>query len=96
MLREGVPHKHLEGSSVYMYFPCSSLENKLFGTHQTSFLPVEALEFSELKAPLVHTFFPPMLRGEFPLGTTILPTGLTPEYCGKGPQSNESYERENP
>ena len=23
-------------------------------------------------------------------------TGLTPEYCGKRPQSNESYERENP
>ena len=59
MLREGVPHKHLEGSLVYMYFPSFSLENKPFGIHQTSFLPVEALEFSELKTPLVYTFFPP-------------------------------------
>ena len=42
---EGVPHKHLEGSLVYMYFPSLSLENKLFGIHQTSFLPVEALSF---------------------------------------------------
>ena len=42
MLREGVPNNHLEGSLVYMYFPSFSLENKLFGIHQTSFLPVEA------------------------------------------------------
>ena len=42
-----------------MYFPSFSLENKLFGIHQTSFLPVEALEFSELKTSLVYTFFPP-------------------------------------
>ena len=41
---------------IYLSF---SLENKLFGIHQTSFLPVEALEFSELKTPLVYTFFPP-------------------------------------
>ena len=38
MLRKGVPHKHLEGSLVYMYFPPFSLENKLLGIHQTSFL----------------------------------------------------------
>ena len=31
-----------------MYFPAFSLENKLFGIHQASFLPVETLEFSEL------------------------------------------------
>ena len=39
-------------------FPSFSLENKLFGIHQTSFFPVQALEFSELKTPLVYTFFP--------------------------------------
>ena len=33
MLRERVPHKHLEGSLVYMYVPSFSLENKLFGIH---------------------------------------------------------------
>ena len=44
---------------VYV-FPAFSLENKLFGIHQTSFLPVEALEFSELKIPLVYTCFPPI------------------------------------
>ena len=44
---------------MYMYFPAFSLETKLFGIHQTSFLPVEALEFSELKTPLVYAFFPP-------------------------------------
>ena len=45
-----------------MYFSSFSLENKLFGKHQTSLLPVEALEFSELKTPLVYTFFPPTQR----------------------------------
>ena len=34
-----------------------SLENKLFGIHQEPFLPVEAIELSELKTPLVYTFF---------------------------------------
>ena len=34
----------------------------LFGIHQTSFLPVEALEFSELKTPLVYAFCPPIRR----------------------------------
>ena len=43
---------------VYMYFPSVSLEHKLFGIHQTSFLLAEALEFSEPKTPLVYTFFP--------------------------------------
>ena len=47
------PHKHLEGSLAYMYFHSFSLESKRFGIHQTSILPVEALEFSELKTPLV-------------------------------------------
>ena len=51
-----VPNNHLEGSSVYVSFPSFSLENKLFAIHQTSFWPVEAFEFSELKTPLVHTF----------------------------------------
>ena len=45
-----------------MYFLPFSLENKLFGIHQTSFLPAEALEFSELKTPLVYTFFPSNIR----------------------------------
>ena len=49
MLCEEVPLKHLGGSLVYMLFAFLFLENKLFGIHQTSFLPVEALEFSELK-----------------------------------------------
>ena len=39
-----------------MYYPSFSLENKLLGIHQTSFLPVEALEFSVLQTPLVYTF----------------------------------------
>ena len=39
-----------EGSLVYMRFAPLSLENKLFGVHHL-FLPVEALEFSELKTP---------------------------------------------
>ena len=63
ILREGVLHKHLQSSLVYTYFPSFSLENKLFGRHQTSFLPFEALEFSELKTPLVYTFCPSNLRG---------------------------------
>ena len=41
---------------MYMYFPPLSLENKLYGIHQTSFLPVAALELSELKTPLVYIF----------------------------------------
>ena len=49
---------------MYLYFTPFSLENKLFGMHQTSFLPVEALEFSELTTPLVYTFFPPKQRHE--------------------------------
>ena len=51
---------------MYMHFSFFSFENKLFGIHQTPFLPVEALEFSELKTPLVYTFFPATtLRKEF-------------------------------
>ena len=38
MLCEEVPSEHLEGSLVYMPFSFFSLENKLFGIHQTSFL----------------------------------------------------------
>ena len=45
---------------MYMYFPSFSLENKLFGIYQNSVLPVEELEFAELKTPLVKTFFPPI------------------------------------
>ena len=45
-----------------MYFPSFSLENKLFAIHQTSFSPVEELEFSELKTPLVYTFSPPIIE----------------------------------
>ena len=61
MLCEEVPHTHTHththtpGRLFGVYFP---LENKLFGIHQASFLPVEALKFSELKTPLVYTFFP--------------------------------------
>ena len=62
MLREGVPNNHLEGSLVYMYFPPFSLDNKLFGiTPNLFFWPVETLEFSELKTPLVYTFSLPRL-----------------------------------
>ena len=42
-----------------MYFPSFSLENKLFGIHQTSFLPVEALAIKLLsnnrRAPSLRT-----------------------------------------
>ena len=44
-----------------MFFPLFSLENQLFGIHQTSFSPVGEVEFSELKTPLVYTFFPPII-----------------------------------
>ena len=44
-------------SKAFFSFFLPSLENKLLGIHQTSFLPVEALEFSELKTPLVYTVF---------------------------------------
>ena len=44
---------------ISLAFPLTTSENKLFGIHQTSFLPVEALEFSERKTPLVYTFLPP-------------------------------------
>ena len=49
---------------MYMFFSFFSLEleNKLLGKHQTSFLPAEALDSSELKTPLVYTFFPPFSR----------------------------------
>ena len=40
-----------------MHFPSFSLENKLFWHTPNPFLPVEALEFSELQTPLVYTFF---------------------------------------
>ena len=43
----------LFGVYVFSFF---SLENKLSGIHQTSFLTVEALELLELKTPLVYTF----------------------------------------
>ena len=72
ILCEEVPHTHTHTHThtpgrlfgVYVS-PLFSLENKffaqVFGIHQTSFLPVEALELSELKAPLVYTFFPPKM-----------------------------------
>ena len=44
---------------ISLAFPLKTSENKLFGIHQISFLPVEALDFSERKTPLVYTFFPP-------------------------------------
>ena len=34
------------------------LKTSIWGIHQTSFWPVEALDFSELKTPLVYTFSP--------------------------------------
>ena len=71
------PQKHLEASLVYMYFPAFPLENKLYGIHQTSFLPVKELDFSELKTPLVYTLFLPK-EGQTYRRT---PTGL---YSRKG------------
>ena len=49
--------EHLGGSLVHMHFSFFPLKNKLFDIHQTPLLPVEALEFSDLKTPLVYTFF---------------------------------------
>ena len=79
ILREGVPHKHLEGSlvCVYVFSFFFSFENKLSREHQTSFLPVEALEFSELKIPLVYTFFPSECV-EGSEAATMYSAGLTP------------------
>ena len=45
MLREGVRNNRIEGSLMYMYFPSFSLENKLFGIHQTSFCLFRHLSF---------------------------------------------------
>ena len=59
ILREGVPHKHLEGSlCICIFLPFSFFFHwkPAFWYTQTSFLPVDALEFSELKTPLVYTF----------------------------------------
>ena len=49
---------------MFLHFSFFSLENKLFGVHQTPFLPVEVLEFLELKTPLVYTFFPPRVLSD--------------------------------
>ena len=43
---------------MYMFLPFFSLENKLLVYIKPPFLPVEELEPSELKTPLVYTFFP--------------------------------------
>ena len=74
-----VPHRHLEGVLVYTYFPSFSLENKVFGIHQTSFLPVVALEFSELKTPLVYTFFAPIVKQSTKQGNA---RGASEVRCG--------------
>ena len=59
ILREGVPHKHLEASLVYMHFPSFPLENKLFGKQhcntKTVFCLLRHLRFQ-------NTFFPPIMR----------------------------------
>ena len=60
---------------MYMYFLSFSHENKLFGIHLTSFLSVGALEFSELKTPLVYTFFPPNI--DFSRNAKATPTKPT-------------------
>ena len=46
---------------MYMYFPSFPLKTSFLVYTKTSFLPVETLEFSERKTPLVYTFFPPIL-----------------------------------
>ena len=56
---------------IFHLFP---LKRSVLGYTQTSFLPVEALKFSELKTPLVYTFSPKKL----PLGTNILLSVLRP------------------
>ena len=53
---KGSPTNTLKALWCICIFLSFSLENKLFGIHQTSFSPVEALEFTELKTPLVYTF----------------------------------------
>ena len=61
-VRRGPPHTPGRLFSVYGFpplFPWKQAFCQVFGIHQTSFLPVEALEFSELKTPLVYTFFSP-------------------------------------
>ena len=57
---------------MYMYFPPFSLENKLLGIHQTSFLPIEAREFSELKTPLVYIFHFDLYGSTPPICTAVL------------------------
>ena len=49
----------------------SSPHKHLEGSLVTSFLPVEALEFSELKTHLVYTFFPPKLIKDLVLLTAL-------------------------
>ena len=54
---KGSPTNTLKPLWCICIFLLFSLANKLFGIHQTCFVPVEALEFSELKTPLVYTLF---------------------------------------
>ena len=60
---------------MYMLFSFFSLKTQLFGIYQTSFLPVDALEFSELKTSLVYTFVTPKHEASWrnlPLETRVL------------------------
>ena len=53
---KGSPTNTLKALWCICIFPLIPLKTSVFGFHQTSFLPVQALEFSELKTPLVYTF----------------------------------------
>ena len=58
IVRRGPPHTHLEGSLVYMFFPPPFSRKQTFWYTPNLFLLVDSLGFSELKTPLVYTFFP--------------------------------------
>ena len=53
--RRGPPQTPWSLFGVYVFSFFFPWKQQLFGIHKTSFLPVEELEFSELKAPLVYT-----------------------------------------
>ena len=67
-VRRGPPRTPGRLFGVHDFFPLFSLENKLFAKFLVYTKPLfrllRHLSFSELKTPLVYTFFPPNIWGE--------------------------------
>ena len=59
---KGSPTTTLKALWCICIFPLFPLKTSFLVYTKPLFWPVEALEFSELKTPLVYTFFPPIKR----------------------------------